>query len=209
MKLTILNAIGAFGLLIPLAEANAQIRQPAPTGQIPKAYSGAQSNPAAGLQPKPTGQIAPEVPGQLGVIHQPTQTTTLPAQKVSEVQDLGFEINSKPASQQGMVPKVNTSQDPLTMPERYQPTMPRQTNAINAEQAQQAIEQLQQTQPVRDNATTNGVTSTQTTTQTTTSATSTAPQNGGRTLKSAAAPATSVPKANQSPSSTVPTSTQP
>lgn len=203
MKLTILNAIGAFALLIPLVQVHAQVRQPAPTGQVPKAYSGAQSAPGTALQPKPTGQIAPEVPGQLGVIHQPGQPATLPAQKVSEVHDLGFEVNSKPAAQQGMVPKVTTSQDPLTMPERYQPQVRPQTNTINAEQAQQAIEQLQQTEPVR----VNGVAPAQTTSQTTTVTTSTAPQTGTRTSKSASIPATSSPKTGQA--ATAPASTQP
>lgn len=141
MKSKVLTVAAAAGLLFALNTANAQVRQPAPTGQVPKAYSGVQSAPAATFKPKPTGQIAPEAPGQLGTIVQPAPAAA-PVQKVSDVQDLGFEVNSRPATQQGMVPKVNTSQDPRTMPERYQPQVIEQQSAATTGQIQQV--QMQQ-----------------------------------------------------------------
>jgi hypothetical protein len=136
MKSKVLTAAAVAGLLFATNIANAQVRQPAPTGQVPRAYSGAQSAPAATFKPKPTGQIAPEAPGQLGTIVQPAPAVA-PVQKVSEVQDLGFEVNSRPATPQGMVPKVNTSQDPRTMPERYQPQVTQQQSAVTSGQIQQ------------------------------------------------------------------------
>lgn len=141
MKSKVLTVAAAAGLLFAFNTANAQVRQPAPTGQVPMAYSGVQSAPAATFKPKPTGQIAPEAPGQLGTIVQPAPAAA-PVQRVSDVQDLGFEVNSRPATQQGMVPKVNTSQDPRTMPERYQPQVIEQQSAATAGQIQQV--QLQQ-----------------------------------------------------------------
>lgn len=141
MKSKVLTVAAAAGLLFAVNHANAQVRQPAPTGQVPRAYTGAQSAPAASFKPKPTGQIAPEAPGQLGTIVQPAPAVA-PVQKVSDVQDLGFEVNSRPASQQGAVPKVNTSQDPRTMPERYQPQVIQQQSATAAGQVQQV--QMQQ-----------------------------------------------------------------
>ncbi|GGH28690.1 hypothetical protein GCM10007423_15460 [Dyadobacter endophyticus] len=125
IKSKILTIAAATGLVLAVNHADAQVRQPAPTGQVPKAYTGAQSSSAA-FRPKPTGQIAPETPGRLGVIVQPAPA---PTQRVSEVQDLGFEGKSRTDAQQGMVPKVNTTQDPLTMPERYQPQVSQQQSA--------------------------------------------------------------------------------
>lgn len=128
MKFQHLLVLVSIGTAAINSQANAQARtQPAPTGQVPKAYTGQQGNPNAALQPKPTGQIAPEVPGSLGTIQQPAATQQ--ATKAAPVQDLGFEVHSRPVTQQGMVPKVNTNQDPRTMPERYQPanTTSRQT----------------------------------------------------------------------------------
>ena len=150
MKSKVLTVAAAAGLLFAFNTANAQVRQPAPTGQVPRAYSGAQSAPAATFKPKPTGQIAPEAPGQLGTIVQPAPAVA-PGQKVSDVQDLGFEVNSRPVTQQGMVPKVNTSQDPRTMPERYQPQVVGQPSAVTSGQVEQV--QLQQTQTVGTPAT--------------------------------------------------------
>ncbi|SDD59577.1 hypothetical protein SAMN04487996_101401 [Dyadobacter soli] len=141
MKSKVLTVAAAAGLLFAVTSAHAQVRQPAPTGQVPRAYSGVQSAPAATYKPKPTGQIAPEAPGQLGTIVQPAPAVA-PVQKVSDVQDLGFEVNSRPVNQQGMVPKVNTSQDPRTMPERYQPQVIQQQSAVTAGQVQQV--QMQQ-----------------------------------------------------------------
>ncbi|MGX5856132.1 hypothetical protein ACWKW6_20950 [Dyadobacter jiangsuensis] len=141
MKSKVLTVAAAAGLLFTMNNVNAQVRQPAPTGQVPRAYSGAQSAPAATFKPKPTGQIAPEAPGQLGTIVQPAPAVA-PVQKVSEVQDLGFEVNSRPVTQQGTVPKVNTSQDPRTMPERYQPQVIQQQSAAAPSQVQQV--QMQQ-----------------------------------------------------------------
>ncbi|MDR6805587.1 hypothetical protein J2Y45_002104 [Dyadobacter sp. BE34] len=139
MKSKVLTVAATAGLLFTMNNVNAQVRQPAPTGQVPRAYSGAQSAPAATFKPKPTGQIAPEAPGQLGTIVQPAPAVA-PVQRVSDVQDLGFEVNSRPVTQQGTVPKVNTSQDPRTMPERYQPQVIQQQSA--ATQVQQV--QMQQ-----------------------------------------------------------------
>ena len=141
MKSKVLTVAAAAGLLFTMNNVNAQVRQPAPTGQVPRAYSGAQSAPAATFKPKPTGQIAPEAPGQLGTIVQPAPAVA-PVQKVSDVQDLGFEVNSRPVTQQGTVPKVNTSQDPRTMPERYQPQVIQQQSAAASTQVQQV--QMQQ-----------------------------------------------------------------
>lgn len=128
MKSKVLTVAAAAGLLFAVTNTHAQVRQPAPIGQVPKAYSGVQSAPAATYKPQPTGQIAPEAPGQLGTIVQPAPAAA-PVQKVSDVQDLGFEVNSRPVTQQGTVPKVNTSQDPRTMPERYQPQVVQQPSA--------------------------------------------------------------------------------
>lgn len=132
-KLTAVAA--AAGMLFATCNAYAQVKQPAPTGQVPKAYTGVQSAPPATFKPQPTGQIAPEAPGHLGTIVQPAPAAA-PVQKVSEVQDLGFEVNSRPATQQGMVPKVNTSQDPRTMPERYQPQVIQQPSSAATGQVQ-------------------------------------------------------------------------
>ena len=139
MKSKVLTVAATAGLLFAMNTAHAQVSQPAPSGQVPKAYSGAQSSPAATYKPKPPGQIAPEAPGQLGTIVQPAPA---PVQKVSDVQDLGFEVNSRPSTPQGMVPKVNTSQDPRTMPERYQPQVVQQQTTVTTEQVQQV--QMQQ-----------------------------------------------------------------
>ncbi len=136
MKSKVMTLAATAGLLFSLTNTHAQVRQPAPTGQVPRAYSGAQSAPAATFKPKPTGQIAPEAPGQLGTIVQPAPAV-VPGQKVSEVQDLGFEVNSRPVTQQGTVPKVTTSQDPRTMPERYQPQLIQQQSAAASGQVQQ------------------------------------------------------------------------
>ncbi|GGM93196.1 hypothetical protein GCM10010967_27880 [Dyadobacter beijingensis] len=133
----------AAGLALAWNTSHAQVRQPAPTGQIPKAYSGAQSAPGATYKPKPTGQIAPEAPGQLGTIVQPAPAAA-PTQKVSDVQDLGFEVNSRPSTNQGSVPKVNTSQDPRTMRERYQPEVVQQPGT--------ATQQVQTAQPAQGTA---------------------------------------------------------
>jgi hypothetical protein len=133
------------------SHASAQSRtQPVPTGQVPKAYTGQQANPNASFQPKPTGQIAPEVPGQpLGTIAQPAPTGQIPK---APVQDLGFEVNSRPVTQQGMVPKVNTTQDPRTMPERYQPASTNQQQTISKEQMDQVIEKWETLPPPNGNA---------------------------------------------------------
>lgn len=135
MKSKVLTVAAAAGLLFAVTDTHAQVRQPAPTGQVPKAYSGVQSAPTATYKPQPTGQIAPEAPGQLGTIAQPAPASA-PVQKVSDVQDLGFEVNSRPVTQQGTVPKVNTSQDPRTMPERYQPQVVQQPSAATSGQVQ-------------------------------------------------------------------------
>jgi|GEM_PF-2835975 len=141
MKSKVLTVAAAAGLLFTMNNVNAQVRQPAPTGQVPRAYSGAQSAPAATFKPKPTGQIAPEAPGQLGTIVQPAPAVA-PVQKVSDVQDLGFEVNSRPVTQQGTVPKVNTSQDPRTMPERYQPQVIQQQSAASTQVQQVQMQQV-------------------------------------------------------------------
>ncbi|MBO9612895.1 MAG: hypothetical protein J7619_09385 [Dyadobacter sp.] len=141
MKSRLLTVAAAAGLLFTIDNVKAQVRQPAPTGQVPRAYSGAQSAPVATFKPRPTGQIAPEAPGQLGTIVQPAPAVA-PVQKMSEVQDLGFEVNSRPVTQQGSVPKVNTSQDPRTMPERYQQQLIQQQSAAAPGQVQQV--QMQQ-----------------------------------------------------------------
>ncbi|SEI99209.1 hypothetical protein SAMN05216327_105156 [Dyadobacter sp. SG02] len=141
IKSKVLTVAATAGLLFVLNQADAQVRQPAPTGQVPKAYSGAQSAPAASYKPKPTGQIAPEAPGQLGTIVQPAPAAA-PVQKVSDVQDLGFEVNTRPVNQQGMVPKVTTSQDPRTMPERYQPQVIGQPSATASGEVQVQTQQV-------------------------------------------------------------------
>lgn len=140
MKTKVLTVAAVAGILFTTNIANAQVRQPAPTGQVPRAYSGTQSAPTATFKPKPTGQIAPEAPGQLGTIVQPAPAVA-PVQRVSDVQDLGFEVNSRPAGQQGMVPKVNTSQDQRTMPERYQPQVVQQPSATASGQVQVQTQQ--------------------------------------------------------------------
>lgn len=140
MKFKVSTVAAVAGFLFAVTHANAQVRQPAPTGQIPKAYSGVQSAPPATYKPQPTGQIAPEAPGHLGTIVQPAPAAA-PVQKVSDVQDLGFEVNSRPVTKQGMVPKVNTSQDPRTMPERYQPQATQQQSGATSGQVQVQLQQ--------------------------------------------------------------------
>lgn len=140
MKIKVSTVAAAAGFLFAVTHANAQVRQPAPTGQIPKAYSGVQSAPAATYKPQPTGQIAPEAPGHLGTIVQAAPVAA-PVQKVSDVQDLGFEVNSRPVTKQGMVPKVTTSQDPRTMPERYQPQATQQQSGATSGQVQVQLQQ--------------------------------------------------------------------
>lgn len=199
MKSKVLTVAAAAGLLFALNNANAQVRQPAPTGQVPRAYSGVQSAPAATFKPKPTGQIAPEAPGQLGTIVQPAPVVA-PGQKVPEVQDLGFEVNSRPATQQGAVPKVTTSQDPRTMPERYQPQIIQQQSAAAPGQVQQV--QMQQAPaagvPATGAATGTYAPASQTTpAQTTTPATTGqgVPQQGQVNARSAASQPSGAPKA--------------
>ncbi|MGV3600221.1 MAG: hypothetical protein ACO1N1_03400 [Dyadobacter fermentans] len=141
MKTKILTTIALTGLLAAFGEANAQVRQPSPTGQVPKAYTGAQAGQGAQtatFKPKPTGQIAPEVPGQpLGTLPQPAQPA--PVKKTSEVQSLGFESYSAPTTQSGMVPKVTTSQDQRVMTERFAPDGETQQRTVTTEQVQQTI----------------------------------------------------------------------
>lgn len=103
------------------ATQTTQTTQAAPTGQVPKAYTGVHSAPATSFKPKPTGQIAPEAPGQLGTIVQPAPATA-PEQKVSEVQDLGFEVNSRPSTQKDKTQKAASSQDTRTTTQPVQQT---------------------------------------------------------------------------------------
>lgn len=139
MKFQHLLVLVSIGTAAINSQANAQIRtQPAPTGQVPTAYPGQQGNSNAGVQPKPTGQIAPEAPGSLGTIQQPASTVQAP--KAAPVQDLGFEVHSRPVTQQGMVPKLNTNQDPRTMQERYQPVNANSTQTITTERVTERSE---------------------------------------------------------------------
>ncbi len=190
MKSKVLTVAAVAGLLFATNFANAQVRQPAPTGQVPRAYSGAQTAPAATFKPKPTGQIAPEAPGQLGTIVQPAPVAA-PGQKVSDVQDLGFEVNSRPATQQGMVPKVSTSQDPRTMPERYQPQVIQQQSAAASGQVQQV--QMQQVPSTGTLAPASQTAPAQTTTPATTS--QGVPQQGPINTQSTSPQPSSAPKA--------------
>ncbi|KQS28030.1 hypothetical protein [Dyadobacter sp. Leaf189] len=102
-----------------LATANESFSQnkPAPTGQVPRAYSGQQQGTSSysGYQPRPTGQIAPAVAGQ--------SPANLPRPaNLNQVQNLGFEPAKADVTAEGQVPKVNSNQDPRTFPERYQST---------------------------------------------------------------------------------------
>jgi len=101
--------------LISVATQGFAQNRPAPTGQVPKAYSGQQGNPYSGYQPRPTGQIAPAAVGQ--------SPANLPRPAVStQPQSLGFEPPKSDITAEGQVPKVNSNQDPRTFPERYQST---------------------------------------------------------------------------------------
>ncbi|KAA0993030.1 hypothetical protein [Dyadobacter aurulentus] len=107
---------GVVGItLISVAIQGFAQKRPAPTGQVPKAYTGQQSSPYAGYQPRPTGQIAPAAVGQ--------SPANLPRPAVStQPQSLGFEPGKSDITAEGQVPKVNSNQDPRTFPERYQST---------------------------------------------------------------------------------------
>jgi hypothetical protein len=113
-KTSLIWVAQVFIILFSLS-ANAQIRRPAPTGQIPKTYSGQSGNPYSGYQPKPTGQIAP------------AQPVEVPSQQ-------GYQV-----AQPGQVPKATTTQDPITQPERYQATPASQTEEITTYQRTQVI----------------------------------------------------------------------
>jgi hypothetical protein len=73
--------------------------RPAPTGKIPSSGTGQSARPYSEYQPKPTGQI----------------------QGATQAADPGQVTVPAPVVQEGQVPKVNTSQDQSTFPERYQP----------------------------------------------------------------------------------------
>ena len=123
--------------------------RPAPTGKIPSSGSGQPARPYSDYQPKPTGQI----------------------QGATQAADPGAVNNPVPAVQEGQVPKINTSQDPITMPERYQPATSQPVEQV-IEVEQTTTQTPQQTQQ------TGTATQTQTTTQTqngTTTTTQTAP----------------------------------
>ncbi|MCE7060585.1 hypothetical protein [Dyadobacter sp. CY343] len=114
MKFTHIAAVTCIALGAVTTQGFAQNR-PAPTGQVPKAYSGQQGSAHTGYQPKPTGQIAPAAAGQ--------SPANLPRQAgAPQVQNLGFEPSRGDITAEGQVPKVNSNQDPRTFPERYQST---------------------------------------------------------------------------------------
>jgi len=120
--------------------------RPAPTGKIPSSGPGQPARPYSEYQPKPTGQI----------------------QGATQAADPGAVNNPVPAVQEGQVPKINTSQDPITFPERYQPA---------ATQPVEQVIEVEQTTTQAPQQTGNAA-QTQTTTQTqngTTTTTQTAP----------------------------------
>jgi hypothetical protein len=160
MKIASLITVAAFFLTITAEYSVAQVRsRPAPTGQIARPASGQPARPFAGYQPKPTGQIAP----------------------AGSVQISGAPVTAQPAQtiQPGMVPKVNTNQDPRTFPERYQPDAGTQPQEVLSTLETQVIQQQQQN-PASTTTTTTGETSTvtpgeQTGTTTTTTTQPTSP----------------------------------
>jgi hypothetical protein len=105
--------------------------RPAPTGQVPKAYSGQPVRPYSQYQPKPTGQIpaapAPAVPqaSTSQNTEQSDQTPVQPApvttQEITNVPPLVQTIQQIQHTQPtGEIPKVNTTQDPRTVPSQSQ-----------------------------------------------------------------------------------------
>lgn len=135
--------------------------RPAPTGKIPSSGTGQSARPYAEYQPKPTGQI----------------------QGAVQAADPGAVSVPVPVTQEGQVPKVNTSQDPLTMPERYQPA---------GQPVQQVTEFEQTTTGTPQQAGSNLQVETNVQTQRSTSTTQTAPATtqNGQTQPNTAQPAT-------------------
>jgi len=125
--------------------------RPAPTGKIPSSGTGQTARPYSEYQPKPTGQI----------------------QGAVQAADPGAVSVPVPVTQEGQVPKVNTSQDPLTMPERYQPAGQPVQQVTEFEQTttgtpQQAGSNLQVETNVQTQRSTSTTQPTSTTTQTST-----------------------------------------
>ena len=162
------------------SSANAQkiSSRPAPTGRIPS--SGGQS---AGqfnqYQPKPTGQIQPAV----------------------QATDPGAVQTPVPVVQEGQVPKVNTSQDPLTMPQRYQPS---------AGQATEQVIEVQQTTTTTPETQTNGANvQVETNVQSQRPANTTQPANTTVTRPATTNPTTTTPVTRQPVTQPAPTQTVP
>ncbi|WP_031528105.1 hypothetical protein [Dyadobacter crusticola] len=158
MKNTHLAVAISIAFLATVNETFAQNR-PAPTGQVPRAYSGQQQGASSysGYQPRPTGQIAPAVPGQSPAnLPRPANT--------NQVQSLGFEQSNADVTAEGQVPKVNSNQDPRTFPERYQSTT---TNPVEQTITVQGAQMLpaQGGQQVIPGQTTQTSVTTQTTTE--------------------------------------------
>ncbi|NIJ53905.1 hypothetical protein [Dyadobacter arcticus] len=124
-------------------QVNAQIRRPAPTGQVPKTTTGQQTNPYAGYNPKPTGQIAPApTPAAPGV--QQNQTTDPNVQDQQVIQDPAF---TQPV-QTEQTEQVITTQETQTVPaQQTQPIVNNQGQQTNvAVPAQQTTTTTRQTQ---------------------------------------------------------------
>ncbi|MCF2493359.1 hypothetical protein [Dyadobacter chenhuakuii] len=117
--------------------------RPAPTGKIPSSGPGQPARPYSEYQPKPTGQI----------------------QGATQAADPSVVSDPVPVVQQGQVPKVNTSQDPATMPERYMPATTQPVEQVTEiEQTTTATPQTGSNGQTQTNVQTqNGTTTTQTT----------------------------------------------
>ncbi|WP_439559624.1 hypothetical protein [Dyadobacter sp.] len=158
MKNTHLVVAISIALLATANESFSQNR-PAPTGQVPKAYSGQQQGTSSysGYQPRPTGQIAPAAAGQSPAnLPRPASQT--------QVQSLGFEPAKADITAEGQVPKVNSNQDPRTFPERYQSTTTTPVEQTVTVQGTQVVPVQGGTQVIPGQTTQTSVT-TQTTTE--------------------------------------------
>ncbi|MCE6990111.1 hypothetical protein [Dyadobacter sp. CY323] len=127
MRRTYLIRIAAVTLFLFAGNVYAQTRRPAPTGQVPKSYSGQPGSSYSEFKPKPTGQIAPAE----GTI--PQQTTNQAASQLSGNAQSGGVL------QQGQVPKVNSNQDARTFPERYNPNPVTQSETTITTQETQTL----------------------------------------------------------------------
>jgi hypothetical protein len=128
--------------------------RPAPTGQVPKAYTGQPARPYSQYQPKPTGQIPPSAPTTIPQenniqnteqINQNTQQAApVTSQEIITVpQQVQTNQQIQTTQPTGEVPKMNTNQDSRTVPLQPQIVSPANPQSVPGQS---------QTVPQRPNA---------------------------------------------------------